>query len=400
MVRDQAVAQDSQIGLEGVWAGIGFGCNGRAAGGLCAAPRLIGGGQTRIDPGQGAAIGLVRPVRRRVLGGVGQGRQLGRNLGQLGRQAEFGAQGVDLLQIEAQHRPRLGAEGGAQHRAVHVRIAVPVAPDPGAHPQEGLKLGRVQQTTPGRQLFRRDPQEDAVQEGDDGVDLVLHHQTLGAHQAGGPQDDDLAAQGFVDLGRRTGVAGLVAGIQQIGDGGDPVDDALAPHLGRVGGQDRRDQGLVQQGAHRRLVDLLIGQPQQGALGRVGTRAGLGLVLGASAGGPVLGDVGEQGKEGETVRQTRRLIHAHGGQQLLQPLRRMGGGVAVIGDGGLAHGLDVFEQGLSAFGENDLAQKPAQQSDFFAQGVVGGRAHHRRISSVGVGRSPSEGPQTRPSTHDP
>jgi len=79
---------------------------------------------------------------------------------------------------------------------------------------------------------------------------------------------------------------------------------------------------------------------------------------------------------------------------------MGGGIAVIGDGRLADRLDMFEQGLSAFGANDLAQNSAQQSDFFAQGVVGGGAHHRRISSVGVGRSPSEGPQTRPSTHDP
>ncbi len=74
-------------------------------------------------------------------------------------------------------------------------------------------------------------------------------------------------------------------------------------------------------------------------------------------------------------QARRLVHRHGGQQLLQPLGRMGGGIAVIGDGGLAHRLDVIEQGLAAFLADDVAQNAPQQTDFVAQGVVGGRAHH-------------------------
>jgi len=249
--------------------------------------------QPRIDARKRAAIGLVRAVWRGVVGGVGQGLKLGRHLGQFGREAEFGAQGVHLVQIEGHHGPRLGAEGGGHHRGVHVGIAVAVAADPGADAHEGLQPGRLQQSPPGRQLLWRDVQEDAVQEGDHGVDLVLHHQPLGADQTRGPQDDDLAAQRFGDGVQGAGVAGLVAGVQQVGDGGDAVDDALAPDLGRVGGQDGRDQRLIQQGAHGLAIHALIGQTLQRAFRRVGPGAGLGLALGAAAGRAVFGDIGQQ-----------------------------------------------------------------------------------------------------------
>ena len=58
---------------------------------------------------------------------------------------------------------------------------------------------------------------------------------------------------------------------------------------------------------------------------------------------------------------------------------------MIGDGGLAHRLDAVEQGLAALVSDDLAEQAAQQSDFVAQGVVGGGTHHRRIlEGVGEG----------------
>ena len=117
---------------------------------------------------------------------------------------------------------------------------------------------------------------------------------------------------------------------------------------------------------------------EGALGGVGPGPGLGLILGPPAGGAVLGDIGQKGKQGEAVRQAGRLIDRHGGQQLLQPLGRMRGRGAVIGDRGLAHRLDMVEQGLAALVADDVAQNAAQQSDFVAQGVVGGGAHHLHI----------------------
>ena len=47
-----------------------------------------------------------------------------------------------------------------------------------------------------------------------------------------------------------------------------------------------------------------------------------------------------------MRQAGRLIHRHGGQQLLQPLGGVRGRVAVIGDRSLSHRLDMVEQGLT------------------------------------------------------
>ena len=82
---------------------------------------------------------------------------------------------------------------------------------------------------------------------------------------------------------------------------------------------------------------------------VGAGAGHGLALGATAGGAILGDIGQKREQGEAVRQTGRLIHRHGGQQLLQALGGMGRRVAVIGDGGLPHRFDLIEQGLAALG---------------------------------------------------
>jgi hypothetical protein len=48
---------------------------------------------------------------------------------------------------------------------------------------------------------------------------------------------------------------------------------------------------------------------------------------------------------------------------------------VIGDGGLTHRLDVFVKRLTALFSDHFAQNAAQQTDFVAQGVVGGGAHH-------------------------
>ena len=304
----QAVVHHLQVRLEGGGAGVGFGLHGRAPRRRRAGQARQGGGQAGVDAGQGAAIGFVGALGRRIVGGLGQGRQLRRHLGQFGRQAQLGAQGVDLLQIEAQHRLGLGMEGGLQHRGVDVGIAVAVAADPGADAQEGLQVGRLQQPAPVGQLARRHAQEDAVQEGDDGVDLVLHHQALAAHQPRGPQDGDLAAQRLVDDLRRAGGPRPVAGVQHLADGGGAVDHALAPHLRWVGGQDRRDQRLIQQGAHGRAVHALVGQPLQRALGRVGAHPGLGLVLCAPTGRAVLGDVGQEREQGEAVRQARRFVH--------------------------------------------------------------------------------------------
>ena len=272
MMGDQAVAQHPQVGAEGVRTAVG---PGRERGGPCggqAGQDRMGRRQPGVDFGQGAAIGLIGAVGRGVAGGLGQGAQVVADPGQGARQAEFGPEGMHLVHVEAQHRPGLGAEGGLQHRGVDIGIAVPVAADPGADMDEGRQVRGVQPAAPVGQLGRGGQQEDPLEEGDDGVDLVLDHQAGRAHQSGRPQDHRLAPQA---PGQGVGGAGQVvpvAGIQQIADGRNPVQHALAPDLGGVGGQDRRDQGPGQHGAGvlGRAVDL--GQARQCALGRVGARS--------------------------------------------------------------------------------------------------------------------------------
>ena len=103
---------------------------------------------------------------------------------------------------------------------------------------EGRQVGGVQAATPVGQLGRGGQQEDAFEEGDHGVDLVLDHQAGGAHQPRRPQDHRLATQAAGQGVRRAGQIVAIAGIQQVADGGNPVQHALAADLGRVGGQDR------------------------------------------------------------------------------------------------------------------------------------------------------------------
>ncbi len=374
MSAHQAVVQNGQLGAKGVRAFIAGSLERGGQGRTAPGQDQMGRRQPRIDLTQGAAIGLVRPLDRGVDRGLGQGRQLRCYGGQLGREAELFAQGVHLLQIEAQHGARLGAEGGGQNRGVDIGIAVAIAADPGADAQEGRQVGRVQQGPPLGQLGRGDVQEDALQPVGDGVDLVLHHQARGAGQPRGPEDDDLAAQFCLQPGRRAGDPVAVAAVQQTADSADAVDDALAPDFGRVGGQDRRDQGVGQQVAHRRPVHPRRVQPLQRALGGVGAFASHGLFPRAALARPVLGDIGQQGEGGEAVGQADGLVQRHIVQQGLQLGRPMRGRVAVIGHRGLPHRLDPVVEFLAALVADDLAQQGAQQANFIAEGVVGGLDH--------------------------
>ena len=372
MAGDQTVVQHRQVGAERGRAGIGRGLErGGTRGGLAGQQRM-GRRQPGVDFAQRQAIRFVRPVRRGIARTLGESLQFGADLGQRARQAQFGAQGVHRLQIVTQHRLGRGGEGGSQGVGVDIGIAVAVAADPGPDADEGFQVGRVQPPAPVHQLFRRHLQEHPLQEGHDGVDLVLHHQAGGPHQPRGPQDHRLATQAVDHHVRRTGQIVAIAGVQQVRHRRDPVDHALAPHLGRMGRQHRRDQGLGQQVA--RLLDRAPRrlQPGQRALGRVGPRPLGGLAAGPALARPVLGDIGQQGEDREPVRQPDRVVQRHVGQQPLQLGRPLGSGMSVIADRGHANRLDPVVQTLAALVADDVAQQAAQQPHLLAQAFVGGR----------------------------
>ena len=126
----QTVVQDVQIGAEGVGTVIGRGFEAGGARRRLAGQGRIGGRQPGVDLAERPTIWLVRALDGGVARALRQGGQFGRDAGQVDGQAELGAQGVHLVQIEAQRGAGLAAEGGAQGRGVDIGIAVAVAADP------------------------------------------------------------------------------------------------------------------------------------------------------------------------------------------------------------------------------------------------------------------------------
>ncbi len=153
------------------------------------------------------------------------------------------------------------------------------------------------------------------------------------------------------------------GLEQIRQRRLAVLDALAPHLGRMGG-DHRDQ-------HR-----------PGRVGRAGRRIDPGNVLqalqravvgqGLAAGQMIVGDVGQLGEDREGADQDE---HVRQGQRL-QPLAQGHAGrtVTVLADGVAAHVLDPLETARSVLLADHLAEQPAEQPD---AGAAGGLRRPRR-----------------------
>ena len=388
MAGDQTVMQHGEVGPELAGPGIGRGCErGRTRRGLSRQDR-VSRRQPGVDLTQGPAIGLIGPVRGIVARPLGQGLQSGADFRQRTRQAELGAQRVRRLKIVAHHRLGRRGEGGPQRTRVDIGIAVAVAAHPGADADKGLELRRVQPPTPVDQLLRRDLEEHPLQERNDGVDLVLHHQAGRPHQPRRPQDHRLTTQAVVlDLGRRA----LVARIQQVRHRRDPVQNALPAHLRRVGRQHRRDQRLGQQGPRLLHRPPRRRQPGQRPFGRIGPRALGRLAARAAPARPVLGDIGQQGEDREPVRQPDRVVERQLVQQPLQLRRALGPRVSVIGDGGHPNGLDPVVEILTAFVPDHLSEQTAEQPHLLAQAVVssgfGGYGHGHLVQRGGCEARP-------------
>ena len=111
-----------------------------AAAGACRGPG--GRGDARVKPGDRAAIGFVAAMRTRVGRTFGQRSEFRRHVGDQRGHRQFGAQRVQLLEIEREHARRLHAQRALEHGGRHERIAVAVAADPRADPQERRHLGR------------------------------------------------------------------------------------------------------------------------------------------------------------------------------------------------------------------------------------------------------------------
>ena len=192
------------------------------------------------------------------------------------------------------------------------------------------------------------------------LDLVGHRQLGGAQHARLPQLGDARAHQLLVLAPFAVGGQIVTLADEFGDGALGIEDALALHLGRVGGEHRRDVGALQRGGNvgRALVGAV--QPFEAHGQRAFLLVAGALVLQAAAHMvPVLGDVGQVREVAEGADHADRLV---GRQVLQQPVEHASGtGILLqtIGHRQLAHPFDQLEGVLAFLLADDLAEDPAK-----------------------------------------
>ena len=143
----QRVRDGHEIGAERLGVGV------RLAGERAGARRGLAGqldmrrGEARVDAGQRAAIGLVAAARRAVAARLGEAQDGGIDNRMTGRDRQFRAQRMKLVEIMAEHRfGRLG-ERDAKRVGGDIGVAVTVAADPAARTKE-RRYARAERAVP------------------------------------------------------------------------------------------------------------------------------------------------------------------------------------------------------------------------------------------------------------
>ena len=392
IVRDQRTIENIEIGLEFLDAVIGRrGADRRPSG--FHIELQCGRRQPRIDAGHRQPVGLADPVRRSVGRTLGERAQILRDIGQMRRHRQFGAEQMQFLEIEAQHAARLQLEGAAHHVRGHERVAVAVAADPASHPQERRQvavhaaIAVVQPILERAMQPRHLAQEGVIVERQAVGDLVEHGQLGPAQQVGLPQRQHLAAQLLVvglDFLRRQ--LDAFAPVQQCCDLHFAIDGALAANFGRMGGQHRTDQRLGEELSE-------IGGLEAGRF-RMRQRPGQRSRRRRSAGGGarphladvvlVLGDVGEMREIAEGADDAHGLAGRHAVEDGFQFPPRQLVLVAMEPDRGLPDALDQVEHVGAFLVAHGVAENPPQQPNIGPQpGIL--RVFDAIGPDFGVGR---------------
>ncbi len=315
---------------------------------------------------------------------------------------------MHLVHIKGEGFLGLGGEGLLEDLGGDEGVAVAVAADPAAHLHEARQLQRAPAAVAaGEAVFevgveaRQLAQEAVIEVGQAIAHLVHHRQFFGAQHAGLPQREHRAAQGLVvGLAFFGGELHAVALVEQAGDGHLAVEDALALHLGGVGGEHRRHLGGVEEGGQLATAHAGL----EGALQSVGKAAFLGRragdLVGAGAADVVLvfGDVRQVREVAEGAHHVDGLV---AGQRIEGGLQLAAGGVVLVAaeaDRALADRLDQVEHGLALLGAHGVAEHPAKQADVVAEGQVlvfaGVVFAHGLILSVAVGAEGAAVPHAR------
>jgi len=345
--------------------------------------KLPGGrGQARIKPGERPPIGLVLPLGCTVGRVVRQRLQPSGDPHHAAVDRQLGAQAMQLLEMEAERTTTLHRQRLPRHLGGDERIAVAIAADPAAHAEERRHLATELVLQVGIELGKG-RQEGVVVIGEPVGDLVEHAQPVVAHQAGLPQGQHVAPQrpaiAAELLGREMHPVALV---KQAGDLHLAVDDALAPHLGRMRGQHGHTESGRKEG-----VELLPGQPRvaraskRGRHGAAVRRRALHLVgTGPTDVVLVLGEVGQVREVAEGADDADRQIRRQAAHDRLQLAARRLVGVAVELHRRAADMFDQLEHRFALLGAHRVAQDAPQQARIVAQRDV----LLRRFAGVGAG----------------
>jgi hypothetical protein len=332
------------------------------------------GGEAAADAVDGPAVGFVGPGGDVVAAPFGEQQQPVADGGELRRETELVLEGGEFVEVPVEDG--LGGASGGEPDGVpgDVGVAVVVAADPGAGPDDGRvgDAGAVEFPQPAGDpaVEQRDllQQADAVVAQAD-IDLVLDAGPDGADQRGLPEDRHPAA----DVGVHGGEPGVAAGgaaraqqvaasAQQCGDVGLDVEDGAPAGLGGVGGEDRGDVGVRHHPGDPVRGDPTVGQHLPGGVqGGVGRRIpGVRPVVADPLLVEVLGEVGEQPEVAE------RPDHRQGGRrrEVTQPVGETGDVALALpdGEGRPAGRLDEVEDRGALLFADDVTEDGAEVAD--------------------------------------
>ena len=273
-------------------------------------------------------------------------------MGKFSRQRQFSAQRMDAVQIISDRRRRAALQRILQLGRLNEGIAVAIAADPAAHAQETLRPRPQHPFPPG--IERGQHGQEAVPKiSEDIFDFVGNEQLFAAQRACLPQERDLAKDSFVQIFPvRRFRAPRVFEVHQVGDAVLVVDHALAPHLGRVGGQHRHDQAVCQKVEHRVAPHALRFKTLERG-GDIGARFGRDTLA-------ILRQIGEHRKQHEAAREIQRIIEAERIQPGVGKVRAVKPSRAIDRGGADIFGLLI--EFFPAIGANDVTQQPPEIAD--------------------------------------
>ncbi len=348
--------------------------------------------ESRIDPRQRLPIGLVAAMRIRILRGGREREQPLRRGYQAIRQRQLGAELVDLGQVMQQDERRLRAARVLQRLGDDERVAVAIAADPRAHPQQRRRRERGPIVEREAIFERRIQPRNLVEKSvtvvsEPVVDLVADLQRGQADHRRLPQRQHLPIEPGphrIVLFRRQRAA--VAPLQQPGDFTLGIENALALDFGRVRGEHRTHQRLREDGAQCRFADAGRAQPVQrmGDAARLRRRAGDRVCAPPPVLVDVFGDIGQMREIAERANDVERLcdrqLIQQTGELVLDRRRVVGRGTAQT-DCGLPDRFDARIAALSRLRAQHIAKQTSQQTRVLLerQVLVDGRIHSQQPS---------------------